>query len=156
MQIKGDHDRIRGELDEVVHKYDELELVVENASVVRAARISFEFLNQRGRETSRSRRIDKIKTNFTLLENDLTEPGPRRVYLRIVRPDEFPFTDGRNFEYQEKTVLYTEHRDIIYENQDLLVSIFYDLEEGLILGKYTAEIYMDGFLIGESSFLIDK
>lgn len=156
VQIKGDRERIKGELDEVIHKYDELELVVESASVVRATRIDYEFLNKRGRETGRSRRVEKIKTTFTLVANDLAKPGPRRVYLRFIRPDNFPMTEGLVLQYREKNIPYSVHRDIVYENQDLMVSIFYDLSEALILGKYIVEIYMDGEIIGQSSFIIDK
>ncbi len=156
IEIRGDRERIIGELDEVVHRHDELELIIVGASVVRATRIDFEFLNRRGRETSRSRRVEKIKTSFTLVANDLAASGPRRVYLRMIRPDGFPATEGQTLMYREKTIPYTVHRDIIYENQDLTVSIFYDVNEALILGKYIVEIYMDGELIGQSSFLIDK
>jgi chromosome segregation ATPase len=155
-EIRGDRERIIGELDEVVHRHDELELIIEGASVVRATRIDFEFLNKRGRETSRSRRVEKIKTTFTLVANELAQSGSRRVYLRIIRPDSFPITEGQTLIYREKSVPYTVHRDIIYENQDLTVSVFYDVNEALILGKYDVEIYMDGEIIGQSSFIIDK
>ncbi len=155
IEIKGDRERIIGELDEVVHRYDELELIVEGASIVKVTDITFDFLNHRGRSRSRARNIDKIKTSFILQANDLARSGPRRVYLRIIRPDGYPYTDGKLFEYREKNMPYTVHRDIIYENQRLEVSIFYDLTETLIPGEYRAKIYMDGELIGQASFLID-
>lgn len=156
IEIRGDRERIIGELDEVVHRYDELELIVEGASIVRAGRVEFEFLNRRGRSTDRSRRVEKIKTSFTLQANDLAASGPRRIYKRIIRPDGFPYTDGQTLEYREQRVPYTAHRDIIYENQELPVSIFYDLTETPILGKYDVELYMDGEIIGQGSFVIDR
>lgn len=156
IEIRGDRERIMGELDEVVHRHDELELIVEGASVVRASGFEFEFLNRWGRTTNRSRRMEKIKTTFTLQANELAESGPRRIYLRIIRPDEFPYTDGRTLEYREQKIPYTEHRDIIYEKSELTVSIFYDLQETPILGKYDVEVYMDGEIIGSSAFLIER
>ncbi|HOZ30576.1 MAG TPA: hypothetical protein PLL66_06630 [Bacteroidales bacterium] len=155
-QIKDDHDRIKTEMDNVVEKNDELELVIEGASIVKTANINFKFYNKRGKETEKSSKFEKVEIYFTLVANDLATSGPRRVYLRIIRPDGFALSGGQTFDYREKKISYTASRDIIYENQNLAVSIYYDVNEQLILGKYIAEIYMDGNKIGESSFTLNK
>lgn len=156
IQIRGDRERIREELDEVVHRYDELELVVEGASVVRAARIEFELLNSRGRERSRARWIDRLKTTFTLQANDLAKSGPRRIYLAVINPAGKTLSQGLEFEYQESVTPYSVHRDVIYENLDLTVSIFYDFPQTPDVGTYRVLIYMDNAIIGSSSFLIEN
>jgi len=156
IQIRDDHDRIKTEMDVVVEKNDELELVIEGASIVKTSNIGFKFFNKRGKETEKSSKFEKIETFFTLVANDLAESGPRRVYLRIIRPDGFVLTEGQTFDHREKKISYTASRDIIYENQNLAVSIFYDVAEQLILGKYFVEIYMDGNKIGENSFTLSK
>lgn len=156
IQIKGDRERIKGELDDVVTRYDELELVVEGASVVRAARIEVDLLSNRGRERARARWIDRAKTTFTLQANDLAQSGQRKVYLRIIDPNNRVLTDGQTFEFQEQIIQYTEHRDVIYENSDLTVSIFHDFHDTPEVGTYKVELYMDGAMIGNSSFIIER
>ncbi len=156
IQIRGDRERIKGELDEVVHRYDELELVVEGASVVRAARIEFELLNSRGRERSKARWIERLKTTFTLQANDLAKSGPRRIHLAVINPAGRTLSQGLEFEYQESIMPYSVHRDVIYENLDLTVSIFYDFSQTPDIGKYNVKIYMDDAIIGSASFLIEN
>ncbi|MEJ5266924.1 MAG: hypothetical protein WHW07_03860 [Bacteroidales bacterium] len=156
VQIKREHNRIKNEFDEVVTKNDELELVIEGASVVKTSHITIKFLNRRGKETERSSRVEKIQTSFTLVANDLAKAGPRRVYLRIISPDGYVLSSGQTFTYREREISYSAARDIIYEKQNLDVVIFYDVTGELIKGKYTVEIYMDGHKIGESFFTIEK
>lgn len=156
VQIKIEHNRIKNEFDEVVTKNDELELVIEGASVVKTSHITIKFLNRRGKETERSSRVEKIQTSFTLVANDLAKAGPRRVYLRIISPDGYVLSSGQTFTYREREISYSAARDIIYEKQNLDVVIFYDVTGELIKGKYTVEIYMDGHKIGESFFTIEK
>ncbi len=155
-QIKDDHARIKSEMDGVVDKNDELEQVIEGASVVRTSNINFTFLNRRGKATEKSSKVEKIQTGFTLVANDLAQTGPRRVYLRIIRPDGYALSGGQTFDYREKKISYSAYRDIIYEKENLAVVIYYDATESLNLGKYIVEIYMDGNKIGENFFTIDK
>lgn len=156
IQIKDDHSRIKTEMDEVVEKNDELEQVITGASVVRTSHIAIKFLNRRGKETEKSTKVEKIQAGFTLVANDLAKNGPRRVYLRIIRPDGYTLSGGQTFDYREKKITYTAYRDIIYEKQSLDVVIYYDVKETLNTGKYSVEIYMDGNKIGESFFTIEK
>lgn len=155
-QIKDDHDRIKTEMDEVVEKNDELETVISGASVVKTSHIAIKFLNRRGKETEKSTKVEKIQVGFTLVANDLAQTGPRRVYLRLIRPDGYSLSGGQTFDYREKKITYSAYRDIIYEKQNLDVAIYYDVAETLSTGKYTVEIYMDGNKIGESFFTIEK
>jgi hypothetical protein len=155
-QIKDDHDRIKNEMDGVVEKNDELEQVISGASVIKTSHISFTFLNRRGKVTEKSSKVEKIQTGFTLVANDLASTGPRRVYLRIIRPDGYTLSGGQTFDYREKKITYSAYRDIIYEKQNLDVVVYYDVPETLSTGKYIVEIYMDGNKIGESFFTIDK
>lgn len=156
IQIKDDHDRIVGEMDEVVEMNDELESTIEMASVIKTSNIQTSFLNKRGKDTDKSSRIVKVKVSFNLVANDLAESGSRRVYLRIIRPDGFAMTQGQTFTYREKQIACSAYRDIIYNNQDLPVVIYYDVTETVTLGKYTVEIYMDNEKIGQSFFTIEK
>jgi hypothetical protein len=156
IQVKDDHNRIKTEMDEVVEKNTELESTIETASVIKTSNIQIGFLNRRGKETEKSSRIEKVKVSFNLVANDLAESGSRIVYLRIVRPDGYAMTQGQTFEFREKQMAYSAYRDIIYNNQDLAVVIYYDITETVILGKYTVELYMDGEKVGQSFFTIEK
>ncbi|MDD2634642.1 MAG: hypothetical protein PHW82_04005 [Bacteroidales bacterium] len=156
IQVKQEHSRIKTEMNEVVEINTELEATIELASVIKASNIQVRFLNRRGKETEKSKRIEKIKVLFNLVGNDLAESGPKRAYLRIIRPDGYTMTKGETFEFREKQIACSAYRDIIYNNKDLAVVIFFDVEEAVLLGKYTVELYMGGEKIGLSIFNIEK
>ncbi len=156
IQIKDDNDRIKDEMDQVVEMNDELESTIEIASIIKTSNIQTAFLNKRGKDTRKSSRIKKFKVSFNLVANDLAESGSRRVYLRILRPDGFCMTNGSTLTYREKKIPYSAHRDVIYNNKELPVVIFYDVTQKLTLGKYIVEIYMDNEIVGKSFFNIEK
>jgi uncharacterized coiled-coil DUF342 family protein len=156
-EVRSDRERIQNEFDVIVDKNDELELVVEMASVIKASNINVAMLKGNGKETDKSKKVEKIKTSFTLVANDVADPGPRDVFVRIIRPDGYVLTSaGKTFEYDESIISYSDKRPIIYENQNLEVAVYYNVESTLIQGTYKVEIYMDGFLIGKQQMLLDK
>jgi uncharacterized coiled-coil DUF342 family protein len=156
-EVRSDRERIQNEFDVIVDKNDELELVVEMASVIKASNINVAMLKGNGKETDKSKKVEKIKTSFTLVANDVAAPGPRDVFVRIIRPDGYVLTSaGKTFEYDESIISYSDKRPIIYENQNLEVAVYYNVESTLIQGTYKVEIYMDGFLIGKQQMLLDK
>lgn len=156
IQVKDEHNRIKTEMDVVVEKNTELESTIETASVIKTSNIQIGFLNRRGKDTEKSSRIEKIKVSFNLVANDLAESGSRRIYLRIIRPDGYAMTKGDTFEFREKQIACSAYRDIIYNNKDLSVVIYYDVTETVLLGKYTVELYMDGEKVGQNFFTIEK
>ncbi|MDR2010788.1 MAG: hypothetical protein LBQ22_09935 [Bacteroidales bacterium] len=156
VQVKQAHSRIKDEMDLVVERNDELELAIEEASIVKTAGIGVKFLNKKNKEVNKPKRAERIQVNFTLVSNDLAESGARRIYLRIIRPDGYALTDGNTFEFREKNIVYSAYRDVTYEKQDLGVAIYYDMAETFIPGKYNIELYMSGNLIGQTFFTIEK
>lgn len=155
--VKDDKERLQYEFDDIVDKNDELEIVVEQASVVKISKVTVSLLKANGKETEKARKVDKIKTSFTLLANEVAEQGTREVYLRITRPDGFVMTaDGKTFEYQENIISYSDKRQVIYENQNLDVAVYYKLQNTMVKGKYKIELYMDGALIGAHQFVLEK
>lgn len=154
--VKTENDRYRSENDELVDRNTELLTTIEDASIVNASHISVIFLNGRDKETSKSSKIEKLKINFTLSANKLASSGQKTVYLRIKRPDGYLISSGSTFTAGDTQLAYTDSRIITYENQALDVSVYHKVTETLSVGKYVVSLYMDGNMIGESSFIIEK
>lgn len=154
--VRTENDRYKSENDELVDRNTELLTTIEDASVVNASHISVVFLNGRDKETNKSGKIEKLKINFTLSANKLASSGQKTVYLRIKRPDGYYISSGGTFAAGDSQLSYSDSRNITYENQSLDVSIYHKVTEQLTVGKYGVSLYMDGKMIGESSFLIEK
>jgi hypothetical protein len=137
---------------------EELTSKVEIASVIQAKDVSMVALNKNRKETSRLDRIDKLKICFTLRENPIAKAGEKIVYLRIIRPDSLAIAANPDnlFDFNGLKMIYTASRQVEYLNQDIEMCIFVDKNNDFIVGNYKAELYLEGALIGGSSFLLTK
>ena len=129
----------------------EMTQTIAKGSVVTARNIHPIAINKKGKEVTKARTTDKIKTCFTLSENSITKPGLREVYMRVVGPDGFllAHSDTHLFDFEGEKVVYSASREIDYQNEDVEMCIFYHAE-GLDKGIYEISLYMDGHLIGFS------
>ncbi|MFO7789444.1 MAG: hypothetical protein ACQES1_07125 [Bacteroidota bacterium] len=161
-KVRENHQRLQHEMDEVVNKSDQLELTVQKAAMIKATNITSQPYKKDNffssdRETDKAGKVDKINTSFTLVENDIAEPGPRTIYLRIVRPDGYVLVndDTNVFTFEEEKLAYSASRDIQYDGNFLDVVIYYDVQQTLLEGKYEVQLYMDDYMIGKTDFILE-
>ncbi len=110
-----------------------------------------EALNASGKKTERSSRTAKIRVCFTVLRNVTSPIGIKTVFLRLERPDGQLLIHSKDdlFKYEESEINYSAVRSIEYGGEEIDVCIFYDADAGeLMPGKYIADIFADGFHIG--------
>ena len=108
-------------------------------------------------ETTRAAKTNMIKACFTLLENQLSKAGDKNIYIKVVDPNQKTLlsknpiniinSDGENLELSSK-------RMVNYQNENMDLCIFHEIEEVLQPGNYKVEIYNDGYFIGGSSFAL--
>jgi hypothetical protein len=108
------------------------------------------------RETDRAKRVDKIKTCFTIDKNEVAKPGKKDIYLRIVDPNgevlSFGQTEEYMFTYEDKEGLYSRKEEMMYENEELDMCLYWDVLKEPIEGTYIVEVYAEGYLIGTTDF----
>ncbi len=108
-------------------------------------------------ETTRAAKTNMIKACFTLLENQLSKAGDKNIYIKVVDPNQKTLlsknpiniinSDGENLELSSKRI-------VNYQNENMDLCIFHEIEEVLQPGNYKVEIYNDGYFIGGSSFAL--
>lgn len=128
-----------------------LSAMVKKGQVVAAREIELVNVKKNEKETARIKRARKLKIDFTLVSNNIANPGDRTVYARLIGPDGYLLTSNTNdlFEFNGEKIGYTSSRVIDYQNTDLKVSVYLEGVKDLEKGTYTVEIYMDGMLIGK-------
>lgn len=135
---------------------EELSSKVQLASVLSAKNVLALPLNDRSREKYKASKVTKIKTCFTIRENPIVEAGNKMVYIRILRPDNAVLSSsGQVFGYKNETLAYTAKREVMYENKDVELCIFWDKTEELLPGTYTVDIYSENNLIGTTTFVLE-
>lgn len=128
-----------------------LSAMVKKGQVVVAREIELVNVKKNEKETARIKRAKKLKIDFTLVSNDIANPGDRTVYARLIGPDGYLLTSNTNdlFDFNGSKIGYTSSRVIDYQNTDLKVSVYLEGVKDLEKGTYTVEIYMDGMMIGK-------
>jgi DNA repair ATPase RecN len=137
---------------------EELTEKVEVASVIQAKNISAVAVNKKNKETSRLNYMEKLRVGFTLRENPIAKAGKKQVYMRVIRPDSLVITGSPDnlFDYNGNKMIYSATRTIDYMNQDIDVTIWLDNTGDFVAGNYSAQIYLDGVIIGKTTFMITK
>ena len=122
--------------------------------VIKARGITLTALNKNGNAVSRAGRAERLKVDFTLLSNEIAQPGERTVYVRITSPEGYLLaTSEATFMCEGTPMVFTASRDVDYQNEDLAVAIYYS-GDGISDGTYKIEVYADGLLIGSSQAIL--
>lgn len=112
-------------------------------------------------EVSRAKAAQKIKACFTLMENKLTEAGPKTIYMRVIGPTNSVLSENNSNEtikINGQASKFSAKEDIQYDNKDMEICMYYTSQNStysqnindLVKGDYKIEIYSGGALIGKS------
>jgi FlaG/FlaF family flagellin (archaellin) len=158
VQFKDEIKKVQDSNVELSKVKEELNTKVEKASVIQAKDIIASALNRKRKETTRINLLDKLRVCFTLRENPIAEAGPKRVYMRVIRPDSLVITNSPDnvFSYKDHLLIFSANRTADYMNQDIEMCIYLDNTGDFIIGNYTVELYLEDNIIGEASFMLTK
>lgn len=136
---------------------EELTHQVTLASKLDAVAISVKALNNKGKETSKIKKIEDIKISFLIAKNVTAQPGERYVYARIIKPDSDVLIKNKDnlFAYEDSQINFSIKRLITYDSEETPVEMFWKVEEFLDPGTYKVEIFADGNMIGKKSFTLE-
>ena len=153
LEVRQELQRVETERQELTEVREELSSKVEIASILSAKNIIIAPLNKRSKEINKTDKVEKLRVCFTLRENPILEPGPKIIYMRVIRPDDVILTSGVNyFDYQGEQTVYSASREVSYENVDVDMCIYWNNDGQLLPGSYKVHLYADGHEIGSSSF----
>lgn len=153
--VKKQITEIKDSYKELAKEKEQLVQQVEIASKLETRDMLAQGLNNKGKETNRISRVEKIRVCFTLLKNVTAKVGQKSVYARLMRPDGALLLHSANdvFAYEGSQINYSASRVVEYGGNDLDVCLYYNVEEGeLIEGFYTADVFVDGNNIGTVKF----
>lgn len=101
----------------------------------------------------RTRRVDKVRTCFTITANQLAEPGEKELYVQVYNPNNNLVGDQIAVEHEGGVMVYSAATKVFYENDELDVCILANAnEDNLIEGNYKVLVYNGSDLIGATNF----
>lgn len=143
--------------DSLQNKNQDLSNKVDKASRLKITGLSGEgvIVRNSGKlvENDRTRRVDQIRTCFTITANDLAGPGERNMYVQVYNPENELVGDEIVVEHDGGPMVYSAASRVYYENNELDVCILANTDEDkLIEGTYKVYVYAEEILIGTGSF----
>lgn len=133
------------------------------ASALHAENIEVNAISSKGKERDggkyKAKRIDKLKVSFKLSDNAIAKQNEKDIYLRILDPQGAVLSDMATgsgaFIFNGREMIYSSKQLITFTNSQQSVDILYG-RGGIALksGKYTIELYSEGFKIGQGDFTV--
>jgi type IV secretory pathway VirB10-like protein len=149
-EITHKYESEKQEKDELITLKDSLTVKVKQASILEASGVSLLALTAKGNETSRTKRLAKFKTCFTIEDNMVTKQGTKTVYIRIAGPDNMILRNKESgfFMFEGKEIAYSSKREFEYNGKDVEICMYWinDIEQPE--GDFSMDIFVDGYNIG--------
>lgn len=157
--VTSQRDSVIQNLDSAQQVIQQKEQVIDVGSTLHASNFKIVGIQEKHsgkeKETSKARKVDKLRISFDLDENRITQSGPTDLYISITSPDgnpvavdalgsgKFVTRDGVERPFTKKvTVNYLQG-----ERQP--VTVEWSQNSDFKTGKYKIEIYNNGFKIGQ-------
>ena len=163
-KLTADAAAARREAAESRKKSEELSKTVENlsgqvavGSVVKARGLKLEAYNASDKVTDRSSRVVRLIASLSLVENDLAEKGPVRVYIRVKDPEGILLTNSsqRTFSVDGgDPMISTTSREVDYQGKEIDLGIYVNDIPSFIKGIYTVEAYTEQTKLGEAELML--
>ena len=125
-------------------------------SVLKAHNFVMYAYNNADKITDKANRVVRFLVNLSLVENELAERGPVRVYVRVTDPDGNLLSDGRGttFTFGGETLEATASREVNYQGQEVDLGIYINNIPSSSKGVYTVNAYTEQAQLGHGELLL--
>jgi hypothetical protein len=125
-------------------------------SVIKARGLHLAAYNGSDRVTDRSSRVTYFVATLSLVENQIAERGPIRVYVRVKDPNGIILLNNSSTDFTVggETMTASASREVDYEGEDVELSIYVKDMSDLGKGIYTVEAYTEKAFLGRSELML--
>lgn len=142
--------------EELTGEVENLSSKVATGSILKARGLNVLAFNSNSKKVDKASRVVKLLCNLTIIENDLAERGPVRIYIRVTDPDGNLLKDGISdgFEFGGEMLEATASREVDYNGSELEVGIYVNNIEKFAPGLYTIKAYTTRAALGTTELLL--
>ena len=162
-KLTADAAAARREAAESRRQNEELNKAVESlsgqvaaGSVIKGRGIRLDAYNASNRITDRSSRVVRLMTTLSLVENELAEKGPVRVYIQVKDPDGVLLTNGTSKEFllDGEPLMASASREVDYQGSEVGLSIYLNDIPDYVKGIYTVEAFTEKGSLGTAELML--
>ncbi len=152
-QVKQQVTKVTQEVEKLTVEKQIAEEKVALASQLDAVAITLTAGNKRGKAELKVKNVTHFLLDFTIARNITVQTGEKTVYMRLAKPDGevLVSADSGKFPYENTSLDFTAKKVIEYTGEQQQVTIFWNVDQYLPAGTYTAYIFAEGVMIGQQS-----
>ncbi|MDE6144300.1 MAG: hypothetical protein K2F94_09535 [Muribaculaceae bacterium] len=135
---------------------EQLTQTVKLAKKLNITGVSLKAYNKKGKVEKNITKARQLGVSFTVSPNNTAAAGMKDFYIRIVSPEGSLLGGGGSFNLDGSTVQCTAHRQIEYANEEVSLSVYWDVNTTLTPGDYTVEVFADGYRLAAKHFTMKK
>ena len=142
--------------EELTEQVESLTSQVAAGSVIKGRGLTLTAFNSSDRETDRHSRVKYLVANLSLVENEIAERGPVRVYIRVKDPNDELLMNSASvdFSFNGETLAASASREVDYEGQEVELGIYLKDVGEFEKGIYTVEAYTSKALLGRAELYL--
>ena len=162
-KLTADAAAARREAAESRRQNEELNKAVESlsgqvaaGSVLKGRGVRLDAYNASNRITDRSSRVVRLMATLSLVENELADKGPVRVYIQVKDPDGAPLTNASSKEFmmEGQPLMASASREVDYQGSEDELSIYLNDIEDYVKGIYTVEAFTEKGSLGTAELML--
>lgn len=142
---------------ELKQTVESLSASVATGAILKGRAIRIDAYNASGKVTDRSSRVVRLLTTLSLVENELAEKGPVRVYIRVKDPDGNLLTNASSREFTVaggEPMIASASREVDYQGAEVEMSIYLNDIAEYVKGIYTVEAFTEQASLGTAELML--
>lgn len=155
-QVQEKNQQLASQVTATSQSNAELSQTVKLAKKLNITGVSLHAYNKKGKNEKNITKARQLGVSFTVSPNNTAAPGMKDFYIRIISPEGTLLGGGPAFSLDGATLSSTAKRSMEYANDELAVSIYWDVNTTLTPGDYTVEVFCDGYRLASRHFTMKK
>ena len=155
-EVRSRNEQLTSAVTVATKSNEELTQTVKQAKKLNITSLQLTPLNKKGKREKKINKAKQLDVSFTVSPNTTAAAGMKDFYVRIVTPEGTLLGGNVTFPMDGANVPATTHRQVEYSNDEISVSIYWDVNATLTQGDYTVEGFCDGYRLASRHFQMGK
>lgn len=134
----------------------QLTQTVERARKLNVTGLALRPYNKKGKAEKNITKARQLCVSFTVSPNNTAAPGRKDFFVRITSPEGSVLGNAGTISIDGASIAYTARRSADYDNGELPMAIYWDVNTTLTPGDYTVELFCDGYLLATRHVTLTK
>lgn len=154
--VSAQNEQLSSQVSATTSANKELTQTVQLARKLNITGVNLSAYNKKDKLEKNVTKARKLGVSFTVSPNNTAAPGKKDFFIRIISPEGSLLGGGASFHYDGANLQSTAHRSCEYDNGELPVAVYWNVNTTLTPGEYTVDIFCDGYRLASRKFTLKK